>query len=182
MGKLISGIAWEPHQQAGQTYDLTHLHPKLLEITIPASGKNAERNLRIAVSYSLHCFARSELPDELVPADSWCSDSRERRVFDVDRWHLSTRLPAIIASLEKRRCLHTGREEFVTIEIIENGRKFDYAVFFTVSRAGKGKGADLNLYVNSAHERTDKLVYTKPISFHFILLNRYLGRDIKPPP
>lgn len=66
--------------------------------------------------------------------------------------------------------MHTGREEFVTLEVLHQGRVFDYAVFFTVTKVKKAEGAHLNLFVNSAHERHDPLKYKKPIAFKFILL------------
>jgi len=131
--------------------------------------------------YGLHCFSRSPHLEEQVHQESWYADSRESRVFCSLRWELSKQLPGIIATLGERRCMHTGREEFVIIEVMHRGRVFDYAVFFTVTKARKAEGAHLNLFVNSAHERHDPLQYKKPISFNFILLNRYQGKEIKMP-
>ncbi|MDA8152614.1 MAG: hypothetical protein M0003_07840 [Acidithiobacillus sp.] len=166
----------------GNVYELDHLHPLLWEVTIPAKAQNAERVLKIVVSYSMHCFTRKPSTDEDVAADVWYSDSREKRVFDSGRWALSKRLPSIIADLERRRCLHSGREEFITVDMVEDGRKFEYAVFFTVTKANKTEGADLNLFINSAHERIDALKYKKPIKFFVILLNRLLGKPIREAP
>lgn len=182
MGRPTSGIAWEPHTMGGEVYCLDHLHPWQWAVTIPSKPPSPERLLLLAVSYSLHCFTRQAAPGEVVPDDGWYADSRERRVFDPRRWALSKRLPEIIASLESRRCLHSGREEFLTVEVIEEGRRFDYVMFFTVTKSGKGKGADLNLFINSAHERTDAIRYKKPVRLHFILLNRYLGKPLHAPP
>jgi len=123
----------------GNVYELDHLHPLLWEVTIPAKAQNAERVLKIVVSYSMHCFTRKPSTDEDVAADAWYSDSREKRVFDSGRWALSKRLPSII-------------------------------------------GADLNLFINSAHERIDALKYKKPIRFFIILLNRLLGKPIREAP
>lgn len=181
MGKPTSGLAWYNHMMGEEVFNLEHLHPTLWEITIPAKGKNPERNLMVSVSYSLHCFTRREKEDETVAEDAWYSDSRESRVFDGERWALSKYLPEIIATLEKRRCLHTKHEEFVTVEILHEERTIEYAVFFTVTKSGKA-GVDLNLFVNSAYERAESIKHKKPIRFHVILLNRYLGKVIKPPP
>lgn len=180
MAKPTSGLAWEMHCMDEQEYTLDHLHPYLWEITVPATSKHPARSLQVRVSYSLHCFTRSSKEGEIVPGDAWYSDNRESRVFDVLRWELSKYLPEIIATLEKRRCLHTGREEFVTVEVLHEERTLDYAVFFTVTK-GKKSGADLNLFVNSAHERAESIQHKKPIRFHVILLNRYMGKPIKPP-
>ena len=167
---------------SGNVYELDHLHPLLWELTIPAKAPNPERILKIVVSYSMHCFTRKPSTDEDVAADAWYSDSREKRVFDSGRWALSKRLPSIIAGLERRRCLHSGREEFITVDMVEDGRKFEYAVFFTVTKASKTDGADLNLFINSAHERNDALKYKKPIKFFIILLNRFQGKSIQEAP
>lgn len=187
MAKQTTGLAWRPITIEGVTYDLAHLHPYIWEVVIPgkeAVGKQPaqpERRLRVNVSFGLHCFARSALPGEPVNPECWYADNRERRVFCLDRWELSQQLPSIIETLTERRCMHTGREEFVTLNVPLNGRTLEYAVFFTVTKAGKAARADLNLFVNSAHERFDALQYTKPIRFHFILINRYQGKEIKPP-
>jgi hypothetical protein len=180
MPKPISGLAWEQHIMDGLEYALNHLHPHEWEVTIPAKDGKPARCLQIMVSYSLHCFTRRPKDGEEIPDAAWYSDSRESRVFDVVRWELSKYLPDIITTLEQRRCLHTGREEFVTVEMLHEGRHFDYAVFFTVTKARKS-GADLNLFVNSAHERVEAIKYKKPIRFHVILLNRHLGKPIKLP-
>lgn len=181
MGKAIAGIAWTAKNVRGTTYDLSHLHPHLWEVTIPADAKNPEMILKVNVTYGLHCFARSPNQGEQVDPELTYSDSRETRVFCDVRWELSKQLPAIISTLGERRVMHTGREEFVTLEIIHQGKTIEYAVFFTVTKAAKVEGVHLNLFVNSAHERYDPLRYPKPIKFKFILLNRYQGKEIKVP-
>lgn len=180
MGKPQAGIAWRPHQVGQTVYELDHLHPHHREHVIAARGDNPERRFLLNVSYGLHCFTRRPLPGEAIPQEGWYSDSRERRVFCPERWELSQQLPGIIETLGQRRCLHTGREEFVTLKMIQWGREIDYAVFFTVSKARKSQ-ADLNLFVNSAHERYNRLKHTKPIKFDVILVNRFRNRPITPP-
>ena len=181
MGKPTIGIAWKPAIAGKTIYDLSHLAPHIWEVTIPSKDEIPDLPLKVNVTYGLHCFARDPLPGEIVSTDCWYEDSRERRVFCNVRWTLSKKLPHIIATLGQRRCMHTGREEFVTVEVVHEGRTFDYAVFFTVTKAKKIDGVHLNLFVNSAHERYDPLQYKKPISFKFILLNRYQGKKINSP-
>lgn len=180
MGKPYAGIAWRPHEAGDASYDLEHLHPYQREHVVAAKGNNPERRIKLQVSYGLHCFTRKPRKDEQVQFAEWYSDSRERRVFCPERWELSKQLPEIIETLGGRRCLHTDREEFVTLEVVQWGRKFDYAVFFTVSKARKSQ-ADLNLFVNSAHERYNALKHKKPIKFEIILMNRLTGKAIKAP-
>ena len=171
MATSKGGIEWEAFTLADKTYDLSHLHPTTQTLTISAKGTHPERHLTLAISYSLHCFTRRSKAEEPVPDELWYSDDREQRVFDELRWQLSLHLPDIINSLPERKCLHTGREEFVTVQVLHEGRELEYAVFFTVT----------NVFINSAHERTEPLRYTKPIRFQFIVLNRFLNKPIKPP-
>lgn len=180
MDKSKNGIAWLAFTLSEKVYELNHLHPSTKNLVIPTKGNMPERKLTLAVSYSLHCFTRRIKEGEVVSNELWYSDSRESRVFDENRWKLSFHLPQIISTLEKRKCLHTGREEFVTVQIVHEGVELEYAVFFTVTKSNKS-GIDLNLFINSAHERTEPLRYTKPIRFQFIALNRYLRKPIKPP-
>ncbi|RKD75782.1 hypothetical protein [Kushneria marisflavi] len=180
MGRPTAGIKWAPKVIGDQTYDLSHLHPDSLELVIPAKGKNPERRFSIAIAYGLHCFTRKPNKDEQVPDDYWYQDSREKRVFCLMRWELSYQLPDIIRTLGRRKCLHTKGEEFVTIEMVYHGREIEYAVFFTVTKGDKS-GADINLFINSGHERYNKLQYTKPIGFHVIVMNRYANKPIKKP-
>lgn len=165
---------------AGEVFDLSHLHPYETEYVVPPKGSNPERRFKVHVSFGLHCFTKTPDDAAAVPGDGWYSDNRERREFCRERWKLSQLLPEIVSTLDNRKCLHTGREEFVTIEVIENGRKFDYAVFFLITKGGKS-GADLNLVIVSAHERYNALKYKKPIRFQVILMNRYQGKPIKVP-
>ncbi|MCK0769365.1 hypothetical protein [Chromohalobacter canadensis] len=165
---------------AGEVFDLSHLHPYETEYVVPAKGSNPERRFKVSVSFGLHCFTKTSDDVAAVPDDGWYADNRERRAFCHERWKLSKMLPGIIETLDSRKCLHTGREEFITIEVVVDGRQFDYAVFFLVTKGGKS-GADLNLFVISAHERYNALRYKKPIRFHVILMNRYQGKPIKVP-
>lgn len=180
MGKPQAGIAWRPHEVNQTVYSLDHLHPYQREHVIPAKGDNPERRFVLNTSYGLHCFTRKARKGEQVSSSNLYADSRETRVFCPERWELSQQLPNIIDTLGQRRCLHTEGEEFVTLKVVQWGREFDYAVFFTVSKGGKS-GADLNLFVNSAHERFNTLKHKKPIKFDVILMNRYLNRPIKKP-
>ena len=180
MGKPQAGIAWMPHQAGETAYDLSHLHPYHREYVVAAKGNNPERRFSLHVSYGLHCFTRKPYAGEQAPPAGWYSDSRETRVFCPERWELSKQLPEIIGTLGQRQCRHTDGEEFVTLKVVQWGREFDYAVFFTVSKARKSQ-ADLNLFVNSAHERYNRLKHKKPIRFDVILMNRFRNKPIKQP-
>lgn len=181
MAQRATGIAWEPFQHhEGEAYCLEHLHPQCVEYVIPPAKNAPERRFQVAVSYGLHCFTRNQKEGEVVHEAGWYADSREKRVFCLERWQLSKMLPEVVRTLGGRKCLHTGREEFVTLKVVEGERTFDYAIFFILSKSS-AQGIDMNLFIVSAHERFNALKYTKPIRFGIILMNRYQGKKIKPP-
>jgi hypothetical protein len=94
---------------------------------------------------------------------------------------LSHHLPGIIAVLAKRKCYHTGRGNFFTVEVVDDaGNRVEYEVYFNAYRSiGR-----LNLVVQSAYVRDwahSNRPHTKPIGFNIILYNVLNGKEIKIP-
>jgi hypothetical protein len=88
------------------------------------------------------------------------------------RNQLSLQLPQIVETLMERKCYHSGRGNFFTVEMLDDERKpLQYEIYFAASRASRGR---LNLFVQSAYVR-DKAHSNKPrrkpIRFHVILFN-----------
>ena len=108
------------------------------------------------------------------------SDSRETRVFDFVRYELSKQLPQIIQSLDKRKCYHTGKGNYFTVDIQDVG---EYDVYFKVARSSK-RGS-LTLFVQSAYVRdqnhAENRPRKKPIRFSIIAYNTLMGKGIKQP-
>lgn len=97
---------------------------------------------------------------------------------------LSKRLPVIIEELPCRKCFHTGKGNFFSIDMIDDqGRRIEYDIFFAASRSLKG---GLNLFVQSAYVRdalhASSRPHQKPIGFLVILFNTLNNRPIKLPP
>jgi hypothetical protein len=113
-----------------------------------------------------------------------CGDDRESRVFDFVRYELSKRLPEIIEGLAQRKCYHTGKGNFFSVEIVrEDGQVVEYDIFFAASRSStKGK---INLFVQSAYVRdadyASNRPHRKPVGFYVILFNTLNNRPIKTP-
>ena len=183
MDRKLQGLKWKPFEDisTGNFFDLSHLHPHIMDCDIPGSNNSQPLHLKVLVSYSIHCFTRRAYRNEQIDTDSLYSDSRESRIFCVERWEFSKCLPGIIETLHKRRCCHTDGEEFVTLKLEHDGKEIEYAVFFTVTKNKKSPFADLNLVVNTAHKRTKPLRHTKPIKFHVILAKRYRCLSIRTP-
>ncbi len=177
-------IHWQPFQHQGTAYDLSHLHPKPMVYRQAATGGKPEREYRVDVIFSLHCFTRGIKDGETPEAGLLYRDSRECRIFDFRSYALSKHLPGIIEGLPQRKCHHSGKSNFFVVEIVtEEGEKVDYEVFFEASRSSK-KGV-VNLYVQSAYVRdaahAGNQPKRKPIGFAVILHNTLANKPIKIP-
>jgi hypothetical protein len=149
-----------------------------------AAGGKPEREYKVDVLFSMHCFTRGIKDGENPDAALLYGDSRECRVFDFRRYALSKHLPAIVEGLHRRKCHHSGKGNFFVVEILtEEGEKVDYEIFFEASRSSK-KGV-VNLYVQSAYvrdvEHLDNRPKKKPIGFTVILFNTLNNKPIKIP-
>lgn len=176
-------IHWAAFKHKGAEYDLTHLHPAVIEYIQPAQANKPVITYIVDVWYSLHCFSKASDPtaDPLLNY----SDTRETRSFDFRRYELSKQLPLIIRELNIKKCMHTGKGNFFVIEVtMPSGLKDDYEVYFDVKRSNTNGGA-LLLFVQSAYVRDpmhgNRLAVTKKISLYTILNNRLTGKPIKLP-
>jgi hypothetical protein len=178
-------VKWRAFRYGQDTYDLGHLHPKTITYVQEAKGDKPERTYTVEVVFSLHCFTRG-FKDGEVPNPALCySDDRETRVFDFQRYQLSQHLPAFVEDLPKRKCYHSGKGNFFTIELVneQTGCQVEYEIYFAASRASK-KGA-INLFVQSAYVRDVQHQANRPrrksIRFHIILFNVLNNIEIKIP-
>ena len=177
-------MKWKPAQIGAETFDLSHLHPFSFDFVVPAKDGKPPQVYPIDVLFSLHCFTRGIRAGEKAPAELAYSDSRETRLFDQVRYHHSALLPGIVADIGKRKCFHTGRGNFFTLELVrDDGTTAEYTVYFTVSRS-RAPGR-LTLYVQSAYLQDGiprrRPQPRKPIRFSVIAFNVSTGKAIKPP-
>lgn len=177
-------IHWEPFHYEGVAYDLTHLHPKTVEYEQPAiDGSKPPRRYTVDVIFGLHCFTRDFKKGEELASNLLYADSRERRIFDFERYELSKHLPQIVADLPPRKCYHTGKGNFFSVEILNqrDGTKIEYDIFFKASRSSR-KGV-INLFVQSAYSRDSRhgsnRPRKKPIGFYVILFNTLNNRPFR---
>jgi hypothetical protein len=174
-------MKWRPFACGADTFDLCHLHPKSITYVQDAKGKNPARTYAVEVRYSMHCFTRSIKAGEKVDPALCYGDHREVRAFDVPRWELSHYLPGIVEGLAQRRCFHTGRGNFFTVELIDKGgNRVEYEVFFNAYRH-PGK-PNLLLFIQSAYVRDwahSNRPHMKSIGFPVILYNVLNGKEIR---
>ena len=177
-------MQWKPFQFCGKIYDLAHLHPRSVTYVQAAKGATPARVYRVDVIFGLHCFTRGRDLDVTRENALLYRDDRETRVFDFVRYELSKRLPEIVEGLAQRKCYHTGRGNFFSVEIVrEDGQVVEYDVFFVASRSSvKGK---INLFVQSAYVRDANHASSppvkKPIGFFVILFNTLNNKPINVP-
>jgi hypothetical protein len=177
-------MQWKSFQFCGKVYDLAHLHPRSLIYWQPAKGNAPARVYMVDVMFGLHCFTRGRDQDVTHENALLYGDDRETRVFDFVRYELSKRLPEIIEGLAQRKCYHTGKGNFFSVEIVrEDGEVIEYDIFFAASRSSaKGR---INLFVQSAYVRDANYASNrpdrKPIGFYVILFNTLNNKPIKAP-
>ena len=172
-------MQWKPFQHGTEVYDLAHLHPCTLHFEQAAQDKKPAITFTVDVTFSTHCFTRGLPEDDVYDRAFIYRDARETRLFDIRRYELSKQLPAILAGLQKQKCMHTGHGNFFTVALVdENGQSADYDIFFTASKSStRGR---VNLFIQSAFVREkDKLPPSRPIRFDIILYNTLNGRPIR---
>lgn len=175
---------WQPFHHAGQTYDLSHLDPKLYVFVQDAKDDLPEQRYEVQVIYSLHCFTHAAASGEDSTGPLAYSDIRETRIFDFPRYAHSHGLQAILEQLSKTKCFHTNRGTFFTVKQVSSaGVSEDYEVYFKASKSSvQGR---INLYVQSAYVRDrfhDNKPIKKKINFFVILHNTLNSLVIKLPP
>ncbi|HVA81715.1 MAG TPA: hypothetical protein VNF29_12385, partial [Candidatus Binataceae bacterium] len=169
----------------GRIYDLSHLDPFAFEFVVPEKVGRPPQIYAIDVQFSWHCFTRGIAAGENFPGTLAYSHGRETRLFDERRYRFSRQLPSIIRDIGSRKCFHTGKGNFFTVEFIdENGSAVEYAIFFKMSR--RGKRGELLLMVESAYAQDNRVPRgrphpPRPIRFSVIAYNTATGKPIKQP-
>ena len=144
-------------------YDTNHLKKHVIEyIQLPLQDK-PECRYSVEVSYSNHCFTKA--------------GNETDRIFDLERYEESKRLPQIMGELMSRECHHTGKNNFVTFDL---GEGKTYEIYFEVF-----KNEGLKIRVQSAYIRDPHRLYSQPgrskIKFSTILFNTQHDKPIHPP-
>lgn len=191
MGTRCDAPVWSAHSQNGTIYDLSHVHPFFLKYTLPPQpGKPgrpgfAELVIRIYVVFSHHCFSRNLKNVQTYTEEEIYEDKgrKERRVFCLVRWQLSKKLAPLLKRAAGRKCYHTGKHNFFTVELDGGGAiGEDYVIYF---RAERSQLVDIELTIESAYMRTDKPHLSKAlgkINLNAILRNALKGTQAHPPP
>jgi len=169
-------VHWPQVRNSGQisvegvSYDLSHLQDEEFDFTIAETAECPEIKASILMQFGSHCVSvgppmGNTFDFTRIGTDSKIIDGRgiERR-FCPDRHNLSSRLPEIIKSLpEGRKCYFTGRDNWLTADILGPGGVHQfYEVFFDVRRMSSNS---LRIYVESAYVRSEDRMSNQPRGF-----------------
>jgi len=176
-------IYWKDHiLSTSERYSLSHLHPFIRPLNLPATEKHPGRNVQLHVSFGLHTFTRAILSHD--SDHQLYRDNREVRSFCAERYASSFELPEIIRTLEHRRCEFArgmgGIINYVTVETRTGAR---YAVFFDLRRFKKVGADAVHLMVQSAYvlDASKSPPGRGRISFHALLGHILRGTNPRPP-
>jgi hypothetical protein len=168
-------IYWKAFEHQGETHSLDHLHPMSWKLNQEAKGTNPQRIYNIEITFSMHAFTRS-IDHSQIDESLHYSDKKETRHFCFERYELSKQLPAIIQSLDKGYVFHTGRQNFMRIDIADA----KYEIYFVVRRSAKAD-FDLDIYIQSAYQRTyGNSPRAGKIKFYVVAHNTLHNKPIKP--
>lgn len=150
----------------GETISLSHLADKEYSYTIEKTAKHPEQVLNVLVQYSSHCISLAPKRDEKI---DFSGNNSERKIFDGrvyrcfcdNRYELSKFLPDIFTDLLNKKCIFTGKENFMMVEIItKDFKRLDYEIFFSVSQYKER--SSLKIYVESAYVRDGNYIDSRP--------------------
>ncbi|HEJ9418606.1 hypothetical protein JEP11_17630 [Proteus mirabilis] len=137
---------WDPFVYDGQRYDFIHLKPKNICVKRKATEFFPEKNIRIFLSYTNHCFTKHFGCDDALFEDSG-------RFFCTERYEGSKLLPELIPKLlddnvDLMLTIRQHRESFFYLEEYFMG--VNYRLFFDISKSNH-PASDIRLKVKSAH-------------------------------
>lgn len=152
---------WKAFEHSsGNVYSLEHLDAELVTYQ---DDKNPNITYKFYVTYSHHCFAKSD--DELSEEDNQINmypSPKDRRPFNLRRYILSFHLPDIVKSLPDLFVFHGGYDSYCSVTMKdENGQQITYQIAFSVFRSKK----KLRLHVESAYPLDEDLGRKRKVGF-----------------
>lgn len=163
-------------------YDLSHLNDYVWDLKQAASGDNPERNYRIKINFSCHCFTKGIVEGKQVSL-LYC-EKGERRTFCLDRYKASLTLRDHIFELQNGYVFindggkRSRKKNYLKIPTSTR----NYEIYFTLSKSSY-EGVDLNLFVSSAFFRTHGSAgKLGKIRFMIAVYNTVVRKTVKAPP
>jgi len=170
---------WRPVAINGKTYDLQHLHPFSLELSI--SDGPIEFACRIRVSFNSHCFTET-LDKAVHTPDLHYQDGSEWRAFCLARYeHTKLIRPAIEAAKDQRVYFSNDRNFMIVETVTELGVRCPYPIFFDLRKSNQ-QGYKLAMFVVSAYPKSDLPAKNRlsPIQFSTLARKIVKGQNVFP--
>lgn len=161
---------------SGNKYSIAHLKPLNVIFDIRCAGEPISVDLYVI--FSNHCYTGSR-KDHHTDEDVLFREKRQygvdERVFDLERWEFSKRLPGIIKDLHSRLCLQGGsRELFYRQEERPSPSSYE-GWYLCIRLSADNTNRRLVLSVRSAHYRRNRPfdVRGAPKRFYAVLAQFY---------
>ena len=128
---------FDPVETDTYTYDLSHLNPLNFEFT----SRIANKNLRINVVFTNHCFTKDYIEDSPLNGFPLFYQGSKIRIFCPIRYRLSKDLPELIMSLnnEKSKFRETKSRRNWAHSITIEDPNGPYHIFFEVRKSANDK-------------------------------------------
>jgi hypothetical protein len=171
----------------GVLYDLSHLDPIEKSFTLKASKTDKAIDITVDFLFSNHCYTES-LPEGEFACCALLDQRKKKRKFSPYRYECSLEMGAILDEFVNKRCLFTGRHNWLILERIDDsGAQVSYNIYFSVDKHNT-KENGLFVRVESAYVKDKQLENTpkrggraKRAGFAVIARARLKGRKVKPP-
>ena len=177
-----------PYIVDGKTFNLSHLNTFTRKTSFKL--RSGEKTAPVEVTFSCHCWSRSPLQGEQIPATHFVHDGSEQmprhRLFCPSRHELSLELPGLIDKMLTNRALvyYTAYRNVVRLEdlapVVAGTPPTKYYIFIKLTkRAPEGAQKFIKMVVESAYPDSvmyDNPSYGKPIAFSELLGDCWEGR------
>jgi hypothetical protein len=178
LGTTLRKEYFSPVWVGGRRVALSHLDPFTMNLQSEKLGKL----LRVAVTFSTHCFSETRgkipHPDGDTVIDH---DTAKPRTFCPIRYELSKQLPDIVRGLETKTITLTSFQRNWVHTLLIERPEGPYHVFLEIQRAPRERRTwqDLEVVIESAYHQTDKppAVSGSPRAFMVVCADIYA-----PPP
>jgi len=172
---------FHPVWVGGQRIDLSHLDP----FSMTLHSERLNKALRIAVTFSTHCFSEAYGKIPHPSGDSVIDeDTKQPRTYCPIRYGLSKALPDVIRAMADKTITLTAFKRNWVHTITVESPAGPYHVFVEIHRAGPDKRTwqDLELVVESAYHQTGKppSVTGSPRPFMVVCAEVYAPPPTKP--
>ena len=135
--------------------NLGHLNPLDIQVKIEAYNNHPPMNITLTFFFTNHCYTEGVKDNENVPPHMLLEDHNGNpRKFCYDRYHMSLRLPDMLRQIHDKKCMFTGKQNWLVIQIEDSGGKpQEYHIYFNLKKHRRNKNG-LFITIQSAYFKT----------------------------